>query len=220
MTQGLTISVNYSDELRQTLPGWKRLLGRVIVVTDYDDEATAQVALENNCEIFKTTRFYANGATFNKGGALEEARRHLFRWDAWIAVFDADIIAPDRIPWDQCSPGVLYGAPRMLEDGRVLMEREWPGYFWLFHGTDPRLNQEPWFTEWKHAGCYDSEFEQRWPRNMKVKFPFPVRHIGQTGRNWWGKGNDSAMEVMIAERKAKRSHQHERLGREADSGPP
>jgi hypothetical protein len=207
--EGLTVSVNYSYELSLTLPRWKRFCERIIVASsEADTDTAAVVAGIPGCDLFRTDVFYANGATFNKGAALEQARRQL-RADGWVFVFDADILPPTVIPWELMVPGNLYGCRRLNQTGQTIREGGLPGYFWMFHSSDPVLT-EPWFTSWKHAGCYDSEFERRWQREKRICLPFNVSHIGQHGQNWWGKGNIEAMREMERLRREKRSIEHER----------
>lgn len=207
---GLTVSVNYAAELKQGLPAWRKICDRIVVVTDTKDTDTPAVASENKCETFRTDVFYENGATFNKGSALEQARHTI--QPGWVIVFDADIIGPPELPWDMMVPGYLYGARRQLENGVILREYEWPGFFWAFHTSDHHL-PNPWWTGWKHAGCYDSVFERNWPRDDKVRLPLVLLHVGSPGRNWHGKGNRDGMEQMFAERrKHGGSWQHEAIG--------
>jgi hypothetical protein len=208
MPEGLTVSVGYADELRRILPLWRNICSRIVVATDMSDDATVAVC-SGLADVYRTKRFYEGGASFNKGGAMELVRTRLSA-DDWVVVFDADIIPPASIDFSGLTPGNLYGAPRRYEDGRLIREGGFPGYFWIFHGTDPALGRE-WFTSWKHAGCYDSEFEKKWPRDKKIKLPFNVTHIGEHGQNWWGRGNLAGMKKMQDERNRLRSYQHERV---------
>ena len=210
LIEGLTISVGFSVELSQTLPRWKRFCDRIVVATDASDRDTWRVVESiPGCDLHRTDVLYANGASFNKGAALEEAR-HRLHGDGWVLVFDADILPPDVIPWDMLVPGNLYGAPRMGDRGQLIPDGGLPGYFWMFHQSDPVLRESPWFSSWKHAGCYDSVFERRWPREKRIRLPFTVTHLGETGTHWWGRGKTQAMLDMLAERKVKRSYEHER----------
>ena len=67
---------------------------------------------------------------------------------------------------------------------------EWAGYSQIFHADDPVLGSPPWHeVDWTHAGSADSVFQNKWPRERKVRPPFEVLHIGISGVNWCGRAS-------------------------------
>ena len=161
----------------------------------------------------QTDLFYADGAAFNKGRALDWAFAGADIKGEWVCIFDADIIPPDdwAAGMSTLQVGTLYGAPR-LQDGKFPIPDppyEMPGYFWLFHTSDPHLPRNPTFTSWHHAGNYDTVFKDCWPAERRVKLPFWLNHIGAPGRNWFGLGNEQRMAEMYRQRAAKGGYRHE-----------
>lgn len=65
---------------------------------------------------------------------------------------------------------------------------EWAGYSQIFHASDPALGPAPWHeVDWEHAGGADSLFQRKWSAARKVRPPFEVLHLGEPGRNWYGR---------------------------------
>jgi hypothetical protein len=206
----LTVCVNYADLLAKSLDVWVPELDRLVVVSTLNDEDTRQLCLRYpSIELFQTDAFYRNGAVFNKALAIVEAVESL-EWlqpDRWQLFFDADIIPPGfwRMMFEDANPqpGFLYGAKRIHESGEPINDRsEIPGYFQLFHSSDPRVQAKPILdTSWKHAGGADSYFHQRWDMAHKVWLPMQLVHQGDTSANWCGRGNTAAMKHLLEERK-------------------
>lgn len=68
----------------------------------------------------------------------------------------------------------------------IHQERGFPGYCQIFHAS--ALKSKPWYpTDWRHAGGSDSEFEQKWPADKKVKVGWSVLHLGAVGQGWHGR---------------------------------
>lgn len=66
---------------------------------------------------------------------------------------------------------------------------EWAGYSQIFHAEDPVLpNPPPWHQiDWEHAGGADSFFQNMWSRENKYRPPFDCLHLGDAGKNWYGR---------------------------------
>lgn len=216
---GLTVSVGYSDMLAVGIERWLTGLESLIVVTDHQDDATAELAIGLGAMVCRTETFYARGAKFNKAGAMQEARG-MMPDDGYHLFFDADIVPPHG--WagmlGDLEPGNLYGAPRHRADGiedvdrpdLPLIANDEPnaGYFQLFHSSDPR-GRVP-LDEFTHAGCYDSLFWKRWPAQRRKMLNLPLVHIGEND-NWFGLGNVADFEAMKSERKRRGGWAHERI---------
>ncbi len=221
---GLTVCVDYADELRLSLPRWAAALDSVTVVTSPADQATARLCESQHRRVwcYKTPVFYENGAHFNKGAAIQEAvLAHGFPWRDWLLLFDADIIPPadlrERIDAAAPQAGILHGCPRhQAPDAAVwdtdpqrwpaMNDREIPGYFMLFHTADPAIDRASLVnTTYIHAGNYDSELQNRWgigaSMERKAWLPIPLLHIGRPGVNWCGVGNEQAVLELRRQRR-------------------
>lgn len=211
---GLVVCVDYADFLRRSLSLWKTTLDSITIVTTMRDYATAQLAIAYDTAIYITDSFYKDGAYFNKGRAMQEARAGLpVGEEDWHLFFDADIVPPSH--WQavverETVPGMLYGANRLDENGRRVPDGEIAGFFQLFHSQDPKA-QSPLDCHWLHAGNYDTNFQARWDPRERVCLPLTVQHIGPVGRNWCGVGNEAALSKIFQERQRKGGWQHERI---------
>lgn len=172
---GLTVCVDYAEFLAHAIERWMSGLASLTVVTTAKDQATIAIANAYGANVFETDEFYADGAVFNKGRAMESARvwsedmvRH--REPGWRLFFDSDVVPP--VDWasrlGSLEPGSLYGClrydaePTAMDDvGQPKCAHDVPGvgYFQLFHGQDPIVQVTPLLdTHWAHAGNYDNRF--------------------------------------------------------------
>jgi glycosyltransferase involved in cell wall biosynthesis len=220
---GLVVSVNYADLLALSIERWATSLDSLTVVTTHEDKETGSLAARNGCRVFWTDAFYRNGASFNKGAAMEEARQQM-PWKDWILFFDADIVPPED--WfhqvqENAKPGFLNGARRyqaatkddLLKPKLKLISGEGPGvgYFQLFRHDDLHARSVPLLeTCWPHAGVYDSAFLARWHKNERHMMPLRLAHVG-TQHNWFGRDNAEAYQNMQAEREKRGGWNHERM---------
>lgn len=200
--RAILVSVDYYDYLAITLPYNRHHFEEVMVVTNTTDSVTKLVAEENDCRIYSTDSFYSDGAVFNKWRALEEALDSYGR-EGWMCIMDADVLWPKSIPHYQLRVGNLYTPKRrMMLDPSDLpitedqwktyplhrQQQEFAGYTQIFHCDDPHLPDPPWHeTDWRHAGGADSFFQDCWPKERKIRPPFEVLHLGESGKNWCGR---------------------------------
>jgi len=235
----ITVSVNYDDLLALTLAGNRHHFQIVVVVTSKDDHQTRLVAEQLGCPTYLSEGFHANGASFNKGLAIEEALSAL-SWNGWICHFDADIVLPVKMDFTNIEPGNLYTACRRLcrDPSDYHGQQDWSGFplvpekdpfdcgaVQFFHTDDPVLTTRPWYpTEWKHAGVSDTVFNAKWPANKRHYLPFEVLHLGEPYVNWHGRQTRrldgtilegaaearKAMKLMYAARR-KRGYELEKL---------
>lgn len=204
--RAVLVSVDYGDILNLTLPYNRHHFTDVCVVTVPGDESAA-VAERNSCRVFTTTSFYDNGACFNKWKALEEGLDWRGRHndaDPWLCIMDADVLWPQDLRGWVPTKGFLHTPLRRMAPLQIPIPQEecwgqypihpnvheWAGYSQIFHCADPRLGNPPWHEiDWRHAGGADSFFQQRWPREYKVRPPWQCLHLGPTGVNWAGRVN-------------------------------
>lgn len=240
---GITVCVDYAAELAVGMLRWWTYLTSLTIVTTARDTDTIDLARQwaaggPAAHLHVTDAFYRDGATFNKGRALEEARRDLVdreAWavqadpEAWILLFDADIVPPadwaDRVQ-AVARAGSLYGCRRFQGSPGALEDRGQPnlpydvpgvGYFQLFHSCDPVLvGADPLIdVHWTHAGNYDNRLLDRWRavKRPAINLPFRVAHLGAPGVHWCGKGKQAELEALRAERKRRGGQwDHERIG--------
>lgn len=227
---GLTVSVDYAEYLMVTGPLWLKGLTSMTVVTAPTDKRTVQVMRLLNAmpdrpslSLFITDAFTRDGASFNKGLAMEEARG-LMAWEDWILFFDVDVAPPKDWLYLFTEPlqmGYLYGSTRLETPaieciGDLLMpkvddDRLGYGYFQLFHSQDPKVTNRPLLdTHWRHAGNYDSNFMLGF-RSMVKDVGFPVWHIGPQHENWFGKGKREDFLRMQRTRNGLGIHESEKL---------
>jgi len=237
---GLVACVDYALELKLSMYLWEKNLDSVTVVTMQHDIHTRHVARPQrrpaDIRTHITDAFHRNGAMFNKAAAMQEAIIEAHPWRDWVLLFDADIIPPvdlrERLEAADLEPGYLYGAKRHQahpnqwegdpERFPILNDREIPGYFQLFHVTDPAVADRAHVlpTQYYHAGNYDSEFQNRWGHgsamDRKRWLDFHVLHIGSPGKHWCGRDNAEAMKELHAARAAGKRWTDETIERRED----
>lgn len=227
---GLTVSVDYAHYLMVTGPYWLKGLASLTIVTSQQDKRTIQTARLLNAlperpamALHITDAFTRDGAAFNKGLAMEEARS-LMPWEDWILFFDVDVAPPKDWLYrfgETLQLGFLYGARRLqtpvieqIGDSalpEVPDDRIGYGYFQLFHTKDPKVQHRPLLeTHWRHAGNYDSNFMLGF-RSMVKDVGFPVWHIGPQHENWFGVGQREQFQQMQANRAGKGIQESEKL---------
>lgn len=223
---GLTTCVDYAEFLVIGLKRWMFGLESLTVVTTHSDVRTLAAARAFGAKVFVTDAFTRDGAAFNKGRAMEEARQEM-PWSDWILFFDADVVPPSN--WNERLSGIqsgsLYGCHRFeaqpddVDDwaGTPNITGDAPGvgYFQLFHSGDPVVQDTPLLeTHWAHAGNYDNAFMDLWRKKGKQikSLPFRLAHVGER-ENWFGRGNSAAFNAMKQERWRHGGRwEHERIG--------
>ena len=207
-----TVCVDYWDYLDTTLTRMAQWFDRITIVTNKADKHKPNVEKawrdkgEPIIEKFRTDVFYANGAAFNKGAALEKALAAV-NLVGWICVMDADILLPDVWERDDAmasmEPGNIYSPTRRdLPPGAHHMDKMWwsewplgddsvtkcPGFMQIFHASDPILANHPWYpSHWMHGGGCDSDFCEKWPKSRQKRLEFDVLHLGEPRKNWCGR---------------------------------
>jgi hypothetical protein len=210
------VCVDYADFLERTLATWADGLDDLLVVTTTGDRITLDLCASRRVRVYATDAFYRNGATFNKAGALDDGVRVLGASD-WLLSFDADILPPadwrSRVEASTRSPGHLYSVKRVHEDGRPVNDAYWevPGYFHLFHTSDPVLQVRPLFGDWQNASGYDTAFCWRWHPSKWRFLRFTVTHLGDVGQHWCGRGNVAGMAALRKRRLKRGAWMNERL---------
>jgi glycosyltransferase involved in cell wall biosynthesis len=203
-----TVCVDYSDYLSSSLALWQATLDSLVVVTSHADKLTQGLCEALGVRVHATDVFYASGAKFNKGAALAEAYAASPTPPDWVLFFDADVIPPPdwlvHVQACQPTPGCLHGCFRDELDGSPIKDPDIAGFFHLAHISDANMQQVPIVdTHWTHAGAYDSTFQNRWPKDKRIRLPLRLIHQGETWKNWCGRGNTDAMQELLANRRRK-----------------
>ncbi len=112
----LITCVGYDDFLRRTVPINRHQFRRLLVITSPEDNRTISYCQEQGIETVITDSWTVNGATFNKGRALNDGLAELRKADPdWVCVLDADIILrPGFNLTPHLNPENLYSAKRRL----------------------------------------------------------------------------------------------------------
>jgi len=152
--QAVTVCVNYSDFLSQTIVHNKQLFDHWIIVTTPEDKDTQKLCQHYNVECLTTNEFTKNGDPFNKAKGINVGLKYLSKHD-WVIHIDADMYLPpltrgilERISLD---PKNLYGIDRMMC---------------------------PNFTEWNKFTTYPEPLHTGWVYIHPTRFPIGVR-IGE-----------------------------------------
>jgi hypothetical protein len=218
--RAITVCVEYDDFLDVTLPHTLRHVDDLLVVTSPEDKATAAVCAKHGVRCHKTSVFYADGAEFNKGAAMEEGFDILGR-EGWMLVLDSDIVIPERASFENIFRGFVWGCQRVIiKDpwswGGELCEdveaealcADISGYFQLFHADD--VPRRPWYpTNYRSAATVDQWFcWKNFPGRSRY-IPFQrVLHLGRPG-DWCGrtqKRRDGSVPADAAARRKRLDH--------------
>jgi len=118
--EAVTVCVNYSDFLAETITQNRQHIDRWIIVTSPDDHATLNLCHERNLEVVTTRDFYRGGDSFNKGRAVERGLAMVSHRD-WLLHLDADIALPadfrESLDDADLDPEDIHGADRILVKG-------------------------------------------------------------------------------------------------------
>ena len=132
----LIVCVNYWDFLRRTLPINHGHFNEVVVVTAPGDERTMQVCADLDVACIVTEEFFAGGAPFNKGRAINHALRCLTN-PKWVALMDADIVLPPNFRRGLTSfgldPAKLYTCDRHVCETPDLWDKIQQGAMHPYH---------------------------------------------------------------------------------------
>src|SRR5205085_2856046 len=94
------------------LPEWQKI-GRVTVITSHVDKETHRVAETNRARLAITDSWYLNGASCNKGAAMNDVIHRSVNPGEIIAVFDADCYPVGDFSVLYVPPGMMCGCQRI-----------------------------------------------------------------------------------------------------------
>ena len=189
----ITTSVNYADYLPHCLHCLAGQVSGVCVVTEAND-ASVDVAQRFEATPLIYDGWHADGAAFNKAGAVRFAQEHVHAAypDAWYLLIDADVMVPTNareiIEQDATNPETLYGArrvdfhsPERLADGKPNK-----AYASMFAGFFQLYRRHVLYPEWSRtAELCDLSFAKQFA--SCVVLPMTVGHCGVEAVNWEGR---------------------------------
>lgn len=210
----VTVCVNYSDYFRHCVEQNHKYLDEWVVVTSPDDSDTIDLCKGyDNITLVKTDCFYRDGASFNKGCAVNMGLSHASK-EGWIVILDADIVLCKnfREILNSCNLSIatLYGTPRLFaeEESQYIEYRDSEsdstrmfrkrqsfrrtpiGYFQLFHSINLNLPVfsvlHPYPDDHSDATHSDMVFMNKFKSKASLRGA-PVIHLGQDGINWYGR---------------------------------
>lgn len=213
--RGLVCCVGFDDYLKITLSrnlAWFRELCVLSSARDVRTNALVEslipqaAALGCKLWLYNTDIYWANGADFNKGAAVEEALDVMGR-EGWYLFTDADIILPSPEREILVYRNHIHGSLRRILENPVAYDDEldwnrlpynsgpngnpdtlnpW-GYFQLFHSSAPMLQgQRHWYgVNFRHCGGNDAVFAEKFLH--KRYFKFDVLHLGKPDKDWCGR---------------------------------
>src|SRR5271166_6433020 len=113
--EAVTVCVGFDDFLAEVIPFNRVQLSRWLIVTSYRDEATRDLTKRANLECLCTDDFWRDGASFDKGRALDHALGQLDH-KGWVLHLDSDIALPPHyqasLRGADLDPSCIYGVDR------------------------------------------------------------------------------------------------------------
>jgi glycosyltransferase involved in cell wall biosynthesis len=123
--EAITVCVDYSDFLAETLPHVMSQVDELLVVTTPEDRRTRQLCHRYGVRCLPTKCFYREGAKFNKARGINYGLANLALND-WVLHIDADVVLPPRfrqiLERGDLDTGKLYGCDRVNCIGRDAWE--------------------------------------------------------------------------------------------------
>lgn len=193
MLISITTSVDYADYLPHCLHCLAGVVDAACVVTTEND-ASIDVAQRYGSTPITFDGWHANGAAFNKAGAIRYAQEkiHAAYPDAWYLLIDADVMVPvdarELIERHATNPEVLYGARRVdfHTPDRLKSSRPNKAYASMFAGFFQLYRRHVLYGEWSRtAELCDLQFASQFA--SCVVLPMTVGHCGQEAINWEGR---------------------------------
>jgi len=200
----IIVSVNYNDYLLLSLSNNIKYFEDITVVTSADDLMCQKICDKFGVKCVVTDRMYENGATFNKGKAINDGIKSIENPD-WILLLDADIIITQKINIDT-DIDLLYTSDRYIckdyntyrdwEEGKIEIEKlgkyeinKGLGFFQLFNINNSNINKELPFPEFSDDAAWsDLQFRDKFTK--RGKFEKSVIHLGDAYKNWKGRKTD------------------------------
>jgi hypothetical protein len=199
----ITVSTKYDDLLNIILPQNAHFFEKWYIITDPNDHATIQVINTHNLPQVEVVYydFYANGKTFNKGGAIRHCQESIqITHTQEILLLDSDIYLPDHFSEIMAiarergviQENTLYGTSERhhsySQDHLIngIVDYVYPyaqmfqGYFQLYIESP---NHKYLYDESTNCAECDLKFIEHF-RNLVIIENLTVFHLGKSGVHW------------------------------------
>jgi len=198
----IIVSVDYNDFLPITLENNIKIFDNITVVTSINDEECQKICQDFNVNCVVTERMYENGASFNKGKAINDGIKSLLNPN-WILILDADVIVPETFTEsfenNYTNINSLYFCNRvMFKEYQSYLD--WKsgsdikgqvsklngiGYFQLFNINSNCLQRIIYPENSNNAAGSDISFRNRFTEKVDLKIE--SIHLGISYQNWNGR---------------------------------
>ena len=198
----IIVSVDYNDFLPITLENNIKIFDNITVVTSINDEECQKICQKFNVNCVVTERMYDNGASFNKGKAINEGIKSLLNPN-WILLLDADIIVPETFHEsfknNYTNINSLYVCNRiMFKEYESYLDWKYGsglkgqvsklngiGYFQLFNINSNCLQRIIYPETSNNAAGSDISFRNKFTEKVDLKIE--SIHLGISYQNWNGR---------------------------------
>ena len=198
----IIISVDYNDFLPITLENNTKIFENITVVTSINDTECQKICERFNVNCVVTERMYENGASFNKGKAINDGINSLLNPN-WILLLDADIIVPESFPEsfknNYTNVNSLYVCNRvMFKEYQSYLDWKYGsgikgqvsrlngiGYFQLFNINSNCLQRIIYPETSNNAAGSDISFRNKFTEKVDLKIE--SIHLGISYQNWNGR---------------------------------
>lgn len=208
------VSVNYNDYLIISLSENIKHFDNITVVTSPEDKVCQNICKKLNVKCVVTDVMYENGASFNKGKAINVGINSIDNPDI-ILLLDADIIVEKAINISQLSDEVLYTAERYIlpnyqsymnylinknKFSKIEHDKGY-GFFQLFSMNNSVIQKENVFPDtFTDASYSDLVFRDKF--DLKINLT-SVLHLGESFLNWKGRVTENFLSNEQFENKLK-----------------
>ena len=128
--ESLIVCIDFGDFLASTLPCNRPIFDRLTIVTSPEDECTASLAREHDCELVITSR-HRETNLFNKSKAINDGLE-VCTEQGWFCLLDADIALPQdfrpevfsQIALEAQAEDMIFGLHRYMCQSKT----EWQAY--------------------------------------------------------------------------------------------
>ena len=210
----IIVSVDYNDFLPITLENNTKIFDNITVVTSINDEECQKICQDFNVNCVVTERMYENGASFNKGKAINEGIKSLLNPN-WILLLDADIIVPETFTEsfkdNYTNINSLYVCNRvMFKEYQSYLD--WKsgsgikgqvsklngiGYFQLFNINSNCLQRIVYPENSNNAAGSDISFRNRFTEKVDLKIE--SIHLGISYQNWNGRETPNFIKTEVSQ---------------------
>lgn len=198
----IIVSVNYNDYLAISLKENVKIFNNITVVTSTQDILCQKICEKFSVNCIVTDVMYDEGATFNKGKAINEGIRSIKNPD-FILLIDADIIVKNPISLDPLKDDTLYTSSRYIiksysllqdylnsksniEDAATHESDKGIGFFQMFNINHHSIDKNQVYPEFSNDASWDDLlFRDKFPKRETVQNT--ILHLGDPSINWKGR---------------------------------